>query len=703
MEKDSVRMALAVSNKQMWVSKDQHQALLYTLPVGTNAHDLSSLLESYSEKTCFIGHNPNSYVRDRCAVICFGDEASKLAAIGTVPVFKGYSGVCGKRVVSEQDWICLAGIYKKKSAPIARPVSFGSKTWAQVAGGSPSHVISSGLVGAGLYSGLVPSSMMTDSPTVSHLNNQLAILELLTDCVSGILVRLEFIDLVPVAIPSLSLLPAVSETLTSNVNSDIIMNTALVSSGTPLSVVHNVVVKLSSSSSKVLTAKAGGLETKLIALEALRYEQLCEADIICWHKNMNNLVSIVIETKLKGMICLWITDKFDGVRVFTSGLDSGHMGSGVAIIMDSFLAKYVCKISEIPGRLLSLRLLFGNKLSVSILGLYAGASSVVRGDFNEDGSHKSASFKKCFDLGLVNSLVSSPTAKMSTWENFRGVKKTIDYMFVSLNLVNVIANHRILNITVSVSLGLGGLLDMHLNSLCTQVNKDHWKFDIKNANKARWLEFKDASATNAFMFSDAFGVAVRFSNMDAMWDIVHKIMVLSVGGTFKKKWFKGFDDVFTKTSSRFYKLELLVSKLVKTLCLDSSDGFASLLEVWHRLDSPGASVVRSLFFLGSNFELICFALAKARKLYCSSKLLESKCTEESSIKQAIDKRMESFELNKSHTIRSILERLFHKVVLNYLVVEDELVLEPDLVKSKMDKIMEGWTRKHKMISDIFED
>ncbi|KAG9287385.1 hypothetical protein G9A89_023757 [Geosiphon pyriformis] len=461
-----------------------------------------------------------------------------------------------------------------------------------------------------------------------------------------------------------------------------------------------------------------------------------QEDIIRWHKEMNNLVSIITETKLKSKVCPWIADKFDGVRVFSSGLDSGHLGASVTVIMDVSLACHVCKVFEVPGRLLSIKLLFKSKLSVLILGLYAGASSVVQfsqagevnfliaktvnksffiilsGDFNKNGSHKSASFKRCFDLGLVNSLVGSAAAKMPTWENSRGVKKTIDYVFVSSSLVNAIVRHEVLNVSehfdmdqqaVSVDLGLGGLLDTRLNSLHKQVNKDCWKFDVKSANKAKWLEFRDVSAANVSMFSDVFGVAVRFADVDAMWDIVHKIMVLSVGGTFKKKWFKDFDDVFTKTSFRFHKLELLVSKLVKASRLAFSDGFASLLEVWHRLDSPGASVVKSLFLSGSNFDLICSVLAKARKLYRSFKLVESKCAEESSIKQAIGKRMESFELNKGYTIRSVLEHPFCKVVLDHLVVEDKLILEPVLVKSKVDKIMKRWTRKREVVSDLFEN
>ncbi|KAG9304767.1 hypothetical protein G9A89_016797 [Geosiphon pyriformis] len=192
---------------------------------------------------------------------------------------------------------------------------------------------------------------------------------------------------------------------------------------------------------------------------------------------------------------------------------------------------------------------------------------------------------------------------------------------------------------------------------------------------------------NAVMFSDEFVMAKQFSDLDAMWDIVHKIMVFLAGGTFKKKWFRSFDCVFNKISSWFHKLELLVSKLVKA----------------SRLDSVDASPVRSLFFSGAGFDVIHSGLAKVRKSYHSSKLLESKHAEESSVRQAIEKRMESFEVDKSHTIRNVLERLFHKVVLDHLVDGGELVLEPELVKSKMDRIMEGWTKKHVVVFDISGD
>ncbi|KAG9290028.1 hypothetical protein G9A89_010334 [Geosiphon pyriformis] len=736
MEKDSVRMAKASINKQTWV-------LLYTLPVGTTTHDLSGLVEAYGRRTCYIGCNPTSYVHDQCAVICFENEASKLAAIGSVLVFKGVSlhwaglslaccavckqfghvsGVCSmggnsgarsKWVVTSQNWVCLANVYKKKQTPIAHPVSFGGKTWAQVAGGSLSCVVPSGPSGVGVNFGAKSASVVSSPSVISGLCNRVVslecFLELLMARVSAIVKKLGCVEVVSSVSSSLASHSVASASLASCVDLDMALNVLLATSPSLCPTIDNAGPDFGSSSSKVLTAKVGGLELKLMALDAsvssvlARLDMLCsglgfsiatcnvrgmnvsakQKDIVRWHKDMGNLVSIFTETKLKN-------------RVFISGLDSGYLSAGMAVVMDSSLARHVCKVSEVPGQLLFVRLLFKNKLSVSILGLYAGASLVVRfsqadeinsliaravnessfivlgGDFNEDGSHKSASFKRCFDLGLVNSLVGSPAAKMPTWENSRGVKKTIDYVFVSLSLVNAIVHYEVLNVSghfdtdyqaVSVDLGLGGLLDTHLNSLRKQVNRDYWKFNVKDANKAKWLEFKNASAVNVSMFSDAFGMAVRF-----------------------------------------HKLELLVSKLVKASCLASSDGFASLLEVWHRLNSPGASVVKSLFLSKSNFDLIRSALAKARKLYHSFKLLESRHTEESSIKQAISKRMESFELNKSHTIRSVLERPFHKVVLDYLVVEDELILEPGLVKSKMVSDLSGnWARQYWPLDYVFDN
>ncbi|KAG9304058.1 hypothetical protein G9A89_005968 [Geosiphon pyriformis] len=441
-----------------------------------------------------------------------------------------------------------------------------------------------------------------------------------------------------------------------------------------------------------------------------------QVDVVCWHFDIGNLVSIFTESKLRDKVRPWITGKFDGVQVFTSGLDSGCFGSGVAIVINNSLAKHVCKISEVPSWLLSIRFLFKNKLSVSVLGLYAGASLsvcfsqtgdinsliakavnkssfvVLGGDFNEDGAHKSASFKKCSDLGLVNALNRSVLVKMPTWGNSHDVVKTIDYMFISSSLINAVVNHDVTGVEDFFDTDHKAI-SVSLNSMCKQANKNHWKFNFGDAGEKEWNNFKDATLTNGIMCSSDFTASVESSDLDAMWNIVHKIMILSMVGTFKKKWFKGYDEVFTKGSSRFHKLELLVFKLVKASRLLSSE----------RLDINGVSVVKSLFLSDSNFNMIRLALVKARKSYHSAKLLEFRCTEESCIRAAIDRRMESFESDKSCIIRSVLEHPFYKMVLDHLVVGNELILEPSLVKARVDGIMEGWTRKCKVVSDISDN
>ncbi|KAG9293803.1 hypothetical protein G9A89_019141 [Geosiphon pyriformis] len=429
-----------------------------------------------------------------------------------------------------------------------------------------------------------------------------------------------------------------------------------------------------------------------------------------------------IHNKTAMLVDLFVFPQFDGVHVFSSGLSSGYVGAGVTIVVNSSLAKHVCKISEVPGHLLCIRLLFRNKLSVSVLGLYAGALSVVQfsqadeinsliakavnessfvilgGDFNKDGSYRCVSFKKCFELGLVNLLYESSFVKTLTWCNFRGVNKTINYVFVSSNLVGVVVDYCVAGVeaffntdhrAVSISIGLDGLLDVQLNSICKQANKDHSKYDIKNVNKSKWSEFREATAANADMFSDVFVVAKWYSNLDVMWDIVHKVLVLSAGRTFRKKWFKCFDSVFNKKSSRFHKLELLMSKLVKVSLVSGRD-FASLLDTWDKLDSVHAFLVKFLFFAGSGFDAVCSELAKTRKFYRSAKLMESKHAEDFCIRQAIEKKMESFEVDKGHTIWSVLERPFQKVVLDHLIMGEELVLEPMLVKSKpLNHVFDG--------------
>ncbi|KAG9297499.1 hypothetical protein G9A89_020901 [Geosiphon pyriformis] len=195
-------------------------------------------------------------------------------------------------------------------------------------------------------------------------------------------------------------------------------------------------------------------------------------------------------------------------------------------------------------------------------------------------------------------------------------------------------------------------------------------------------------STNTTMFSDKFAASARLSDLDVMWSIVCKIMVFSANEVFKKKWFKEFNDVFTKVSLRFHKLELLVSKIIKASRVRCAVDFASLMKLWTSLDGVKASIVQNLVNFGVESGCVCSALSGVRKSYRASKLVESQSAKEANIKSAISRRMESFEMNKDHMIRSVLERPFHKIVLNYLVV---------------DVIMKSWTRKRRVVDNISVD
>ncbi|KAG9289859.1 hypothetical protein G9A89_015439 [Geosiphon pyriformis] len=729
MGKDSVCVAKACVDKQTWVSRDQHWVLFYTLSVGTTAHDLSELVKAYGGKTCFIGHNPTSYVRDQCAVICFESEASKLAAIGSVPVFKDV-GLCwaglslascahcklfGHIAVDCSNRVRLANIYRKKQAPIVRPVSFGGKTWAQVAGSSPSCVVSSSAPGVGSISGSKAFSMDSSSFGAADLGGRLTVLEhsmeILSDQVSLILKKLT--------------LPLVSPTaVVSDIDSGLALDSTLLSSASFPPNVGELIVDFSPSSSRVLTAKIGGLESNMVALKASVHSVLdrldylhsgsgsglvwkfaacniqginvsMKQDVVHWHVNLGNMVSFITETKLRSSSGPWIKDKFDGVRIFFSGLDKGFMGAGVAIVINVSLACHVSKVEEIPGQIISVWLLFKDKLLVTVLELYAGASSGARfgqasevnsliakavnssnfvilgGDFNENESGRSASFKFCLSLGLVNSFVGYHLANFYMWSNSRGVGKTIDYIFVGV--VSVLDFFDTDHKAVVVSVGLGGLLDVQLNSLCKQVNKDCWKFKIKNADCVGWAKFKDLSSARLLSLGEVFfGTEIR-GNVDTMWAVLVGAVVDSADVTFSRLWFSEFKCSRNKHSSRFFGLKLLVAKIVKKFCSGDLLGADCLVSV--------------------KFDVVVRHLSLVRRDYKRSKMFESRLAEKASVKKAIEKRMDNFCLDKGSMIRSMLEKPFCKVVLDHLIVDNDLVLLSEEVKSSVDRIMEGWTRK----------
>ncbi|KAG9290648.1 hypothetical protein G9A89_011611 [Geosiphon pyriformis] len=331
-----------------------------------------------------------------------------------------------------------------------------------------------------------------------------------------------------------------------------------------------------------------------------------QENIIYWHRDSGNLVLIITETKLRSSNRFWIRDKFNEVRVFSSGLNKSFFGAGVMIIMNTFLAHYVYKVSE------------ANNINSVIAKAVNESSFVVLG------------------------------------ANFWGMAKTINFLFISSNLVNAV-------------------VDCEVSDISEFFNTDYCavyvSFEFKGADENKWNNFKGAMSANAAMFSDEF-------------DTIHKIIVLSANEMFKKKWFKGSDNVFTKESLRFHKLKLLVSKIVRTSHEKSVVNFDSLMRCWISLDNIKTSVVQNIVNSGAGSNYVHSVLFGAKKFYHAAKLAESLRTKETNIRLAINKRMEDFEVNKKHTIKSVLKCPFHKVALDYLMVDDELILESELVKSK---------------------
>ncbi|KAG9301993.1 hypothetical protein G9A89_021037 [Geosiphon pyriformis] len=86
-------------------------------------------------------------------------------------------------------------------------------------------------------------------------------------------------------------------------------------------------------------------------------------------------------------------------------------------------------------------------------------------------------------------------------------------------------------------------------------------------------------------------------------------------------------------------------------------------------------------------------LSLFRKSYCYSKYCELESAKKASITKIIDKHMENFCLSKSNMIRSVLKQSFCKIILNYLVVGNNLFLNPKEVKLKVNQIMVNWIRK----------
>ncbi|KAG9285158.1 hypothetical protein G9A89_004373 [Geosiphon pyriformis] len=372
--KNSVQVAKAVKECKTWASRDQFRVLLFILLVGTMAHDFGTLLNRAGGKTCIINRSLETGNRIRCAARMDLVQYEKCGKFG-------HSALeCNASVASPfkllRTFKRLAKLYEKKSVSISHPTAFGSKSWTQVvslAGPFGGLCFSSGSSSSALLSNVsdLDSSSFLASANDFSLNTHLATLkcslELLMDQVSGILKKLGDMELVPKATSSDVFSLATPTSLVPLLDIDMVLKYKMLASAPHLSTANNVVHGSGLSLSKVLTSKVGRLESKMVAFEVsigLVLEKLDHLGLVwkvamCNVRDFNskNMVSIITETKLKSSSKFWITNKFEGVHVFMSGLNRGFLDAGVAVIMNNSLA---CK------------------LSVTILDLYAGVSFGTR-------------------------------------------------------------------------------------------------------------------------------------------------------------------------------------------------------------------------------------------------------------------------------------------------------------------------------------
>ncbi|KAG9298667.1 hypothetical protein G9A89_012735 [Geosiphon pyriformis] len=254
--KNSVQVAKAVGDCEIWVSRNQFRALLFTLPIGTIAHDLETLLNRAGGKTCVINRFLKTGNKIHCTVVGFESDNDLKSAFCTELIFGGiklswarmdlvrcekcekfgHSALkCDasiaspskplrtfKRVASDGCHFQLAKLYEKKSVPISCPTAFGGKSWAQVvslAGFSGGFYFSFGSGSGTPFFGVLDSDsgFPLTSANDSSLNICLAtlehFLELLTDQVFGILKKLGDIELVPKATSSGVFFPATPTSL----------------------------------------------------------------------------------------------------------------------------------------------------------------------------------------------------------------------------------------------------------------------------------------------------------------------------------------------------------------------------------------------------------------------------------------------------------------------------------------------------------
>ncbi|KAG9307191.1 hypothetical protein G9A89_017019 [Geosiphon pyriformis] len=134
-----------------------------------------------------------------------------------------------------------------------------------------------------------------------------------------------------------------------------------------------------------------------------------------------------------------------------------------------------------------------------VLGLYTGVSFEMR-------------FSQALEVNsvIVEAVNSSTFVVLSRNFNENGSGRSVTFSLLCVWFFNTDYN------AVLVLIGLGRLLDVRLNSLYKQTNKDHWKFKIKDTNGSKWTGFRNCLSTKLLMVAKRFSGAETNSDVDAM-------------------------------------------------------------------------------------------------------------------------------------------------------------------------------------------
>ncbi|KAG9295325.1 hypothetical protein G9A89_021256 [Geosiphon pyriformis] len=425
-------------------------------------------------KTCIINQHPITYAWVKCVIVCFDSAKSLNAVVETTSVLRRanlwwsclgffkcakckkightlldcsvsrslYSGKSSHMSLSNIDKSRLAAIYSKCSVPIAHPIAGRSLFL--------SFSVKNGSINPGSSSKIKPIL-----PVTFNIKKRFAVLESsLTSLIEQINELAKKLDLLVLTVSQPS--PGYQLSITSLLQNQV--SNIVIGKGSGETTNGKTAVLLNSFFSSNMVKFKNMLKSFFIlVLSLLAY---LDSLILAGSFATCNVRGISNSAKQKNIV-YWhvksenmIMNRFDDVRIFSSGLDKEFLGAGMAIIMNNFLVYYVSKVKEILGWVISVCLLFKDKLSVIVLGLYADASS-----------------------GTSAHLL----IKASIWSNSRDAKKTIDYIFVNDSLFLAVTGQIVASVSdyfdtnhkaVVMLVGLGGLLDVQLNGLRKQANKD---------------------------------------------------------------------------------------------------------------------------------------------------------------------------------------------------------------------------------------